>query len=242
MTPLGWLGRKTSTQTKMYRLIWGFTIYIWYECHFLSIHFYVFIFVIFSYDVILTAETIYKPDNYGKLTHIFSNHLSTAGKVYPLCATKLHNLLQFVYHIDANYLGPVVQSIISLRSSLMKNLLTVVALYFQIHMYIDIFAAKMWVAFAVQKLLTFFQQININVFPIFQDRNFNVTLANNFVKFWTAWPWTSNFITILILKFVRDHLITCIVIFFFSNNLLLLLFLHENILWALIRSASPRCF
>ena len=51
----------------------------------------------------------------------------------------------------------------------------------------DIFAAKMWVAFAMQKLLTFFQQ-NICVFAVFQDRNFNVTLAN-FVKFWTAGPW-----------------------------------------------------
>ena len=44
----------------------------------------------------------------------------------------------------------------------------------------------MWEAFAMQKLLTFFQQKikkNINVFAIFQDRNFTVTLANNFVKF-----------------------------------------------------------
>ena len=50
----------------------------------------------------------------------------------------------------------------------------------------------------MQKLLTFFQQKilmylpyfkmeisakNINVFAIFQDGNFNVTLANKFVKF-----------------------------------------------------------
>ena len=46
--------------------------------------------------------------------------------------------------------------------------------------YTDIFATKMWVAFAMQKL--------INVFAIFQDRNFNVNLANNFVKFWTTGP------------------------------------------------------
>ena len=33
-------------------------------------------------------------------------------------------------------------------------------------------------------VLTFFQQENINViFALFQDRNFNITLANNFVKF-----------------------------------------------------------
>ena len=39
------------------------------------------------------------------------------------------------------------------------------------------------VAFAMQRLLTFFQQKNIDVFTIFQNRNFNVTLAKNFVKF-----------------------------------------------------------
>ena len=54
------------------------------------------------------------------------------------------------------------------------------------------FAAKMWVAFALQKLLTFFQQKNINVrvFAIFQDRNFNISLANNFVLFWRTGLWT----------------------------------------------------
>ena len=42
----------------------------------------------------------------------------------------------------------------------------------------------MWVAFAVQKILTFFFSAkNINVFAIFQDKNFNTMLANNFVKF-----------------------------------------------------------
>ena len=39
------------------------------------------------------------------------------------------------------------------------------------------------VAFAMQRLPTFFQQKDIDVFAIFQDRNFNVTLAKNFVKF-----------------------------------------------------------
>ena len=29
---------------------------------------------------------------------------------------------------------------------------------------------------------------NINVFAVFQDRNFNATLANNFIKFWTTGP------------------------------------------------------
>ena len=30
---------------------------------------------------------------------------------------------------------------------------------------------------------------NINIFPIFQDRNFNLALANNYL-FWTTEPWT----------------------------------------------------
>ena len=36
---------------------------------------------------------------------------------------------------------------------------------------------------AMQKLLTIFSAKNINVFAIFQDRHFNVMLANSFVKF-----------------------------------------------------------
>ena len=59
----------------------------------------------------------------------------------------------------------------------MKNSVTVVAKAFS---KTDIFAAKMCVAFAMQ---SFFSAKKINVFAIFQDRNFNVTLANNIVKF-----------------------------------------------------------
>ena len=52
-------------------------------------------------------------------------------------------------------LGPVVQSVVSLTSSLRVILLTVLAdsIY-----NILFFAEKMWVAFALQTLLTFFQQ------------------------------------------------------------------------------------
>ena len=50
--------------------------------------------------------------------------------------------------------------------------------------YIYVFAAKMWVAKATH---IFFSK-NINVFAIFQDRNFNVTFANNFGKFWMTGP------------------------------------------------------
>ena len=35
----------------------------------------------------------------------------------------------------------------------------------------------------MQKLLTFFSAKHINVFAMFQERDFNITLANNFLKF-----------------------------------------------------------
>ena len=53
-------------------------------------------------------------------------------------------------------LGPVVQSVISLTSSLRVILLTVLA--DSIYNILIFFAEKMWVAFALQKLLIFFQQ------------------------------------------------------------------------------------
>ena len=53
-------------------------------------------------------------------------------------------------------LGPVVQSVVSLTSSLRIISLTVLA--DSIYNILIFFAEKMWVAFAMQKLLTFFQQ------------------------------------------------------------------------------------
>ena len=52
--------------------------------------------------------------------------------------------------------GPAVQSIVSLMSSLRVISLTVLAV--SIYNIMIFFAEKMWVAFAIQKLLTFFQQ------------------------------------------------------------------------------------
>ena len=60
-----------------------------------------------------------------------------------------------LYH-SPDYQGPVVQSVISLTSSLRAISLTVLA--DSIHNILIFFAEKMWVAFAMQKLLTFFQQ------------------------------------------------------------------------------------
>ena len=56
----------------------------------------------------------------------------------------------------ASVLGPVVQSNVSLTSSLRVISLTVLA--DSIYNILIFFAEKMWVAFALQKLLTFFQQ------------------------------------------------------------------------------------
>ena len=58
----------------------------------------------------------------------------------------------------ANDQGPVVQSIISLTSSLRVISLTVLA--DSINNILIFFAEKMWVACALQKLLPFFQQKN----------------------------------------------------------------------------------
>ena len=54
------------------------------------------------------------------------------------------------------YLGPVVQSLVSLKSSLRVISLTVLA--DSMYNILIIFAEKIWVAFELQKLLTFFQQ------------------------------------------------------------------------------------
>ena len=55
-----------------------------------------------------------------------------------------------------HHLGPVVESVVSLTSSLRVISLTVLA--DSIYNILKFFAEKMWVAFALQKLLTFFQQ------------------------------------------------------------------------------------
>ena len=72
--------------------------------------------------------------------------------------------------------GPVVQSIVSLTSSLRGQLFKYFTLYNQIHWYF--FVEKMRVVFALEKLLTFFQQkywriSDLNVW------NFNKTLTND---------------------------------------------------------------
>ena len=76
--------------------------------------------------------------------------------------------------------GPVVQSIVSLTSSLRLISLTVLA--DSIYNILIFFAEKMWVAFALQKLLRFFQQ-KISAYLRIIWCNFNELLTNDVVSF-----------------------------------------------------------
>ena len=76
--------------------------------------------------------------------------------------------------------GPVVQSIVSLMTSLRVISLTVLA--DSIYNILILFAEKMWVAFALQKLLTFFSK-KIQHICISLNVNFNESLTNDVVSF-----------------------------------------------------------
>ena len=77
--------------------------------------------------------------------------------------------------------GPVVQSVVSLTSSLRVILLTVLA--DSIYNIMKFFAEKMWVAFALQKLLTFFSAKKFQHICVSLDVNFNESLTNDIVSF-----------------------------------------------------------
>ena len=77
-------------------------------------------------------------------------------------------------------LGPVVQSVVSLTSSLKVISLTILA--DSIYKILIFFAEKMWVAFALQKLLTFFNKKYQHICVSF-DINFNESLTNDIVSF-----------------------------------------------------------
>ena len=76
--------------------------------------------------------------------------------------------------------GPVVQSVVSLTSTLRVISLTI--LVDSIHNIVIFFAEKMWIAFALQKLLTFFQQKNQHI-CVSLEVNFNESLTNDVVSF-----------------------------------------------------------
>ena len=76
--------------------------------------------------------------------------------------------------------GPVVQTVVSLTSSLRAISLTVLA--DSIYNIVIYFAEKMWVAFALQKLLTFFSK-KIQRICVSLDVNFNGLITNDVVSF-----------------------------------------------------------
>ena len=111
-----------------------------------------------SYDLITKLFTgpqvysqVYLPKLIWHFSFLVSNHLSSSlsASVYSISQ---HTEIQIRGAIRA----PVVQSFVSLTSSLRVISLTVLAN--SIHNILIFFAEKMWVAFALQKLLTFFQQ------------------------------------------------------------------------------------
>ena len=78
------------------------------------------------------------------------------AKVGKCIFLKQSRQLLLLLEVFADLLGPVVQSVVSLTSLLRVISLTVLA--DSIYSILIFFAEKMWVAFALQKLLTFFQQ------------------------------------------------------------------------------------
>ena len=86
------------------------------------------------------------------------NSIYTSKSFLSFCLSDVLSLGHpFCYPVLAGInLGPVVQSVVSLTSSLRVISLTVLA--DSIYIILIFFAEKMWVAFALQKLLTFFQQ------------------------------------------------------------------------------------
>ena len=80
-----------------------------------------------------------------------------------------------------NFLDPVVQSVVSLTSSLGVISLTVLA--DSIYNILIFFAEKMWVSFALQKLLTFFFSKKFQHICVSLYVNFNESLTNAVISF-----------------------------------------------------------
>ena len=102
----------------------------------------------------LSALTMWQSHTQALLCLSFTQYvLDTSQHTLPWSLSKLgKNFSKLHFEL----LGPVVQSVVSLTSSLRVISLTVLA--DSIYNILIFFAEKMWVAFALQKLLTFFQQ------------------------------------------------------------------------------------
>ena len=98
--------------------------------------------------------------------HVFLGDTTDPYKTYLKHHSYTVHLLSEIWVLWTKHLGPVVQSVVSLTSSLRVFSLTVLAA--SICNILIFFADKMWVAFALQKLLTFFQQKNSEYLRITQ--------------------------------------------------------------------------
>ena len=94
-------------------------------------------------------------------------------------------LLLFILYFN-EHLGPVIQSIISLTSSLRVISLTVSA--DSIHNILIFFAEKMWVAFACKSYSHFFSK-KFQHICVWLDVNFNELLTNDIVN--NTRPWSA---------------------------------------------------
>ena len=88
-------------------------------------------------------------------------------------------------------LGPVVQSIVSLTSSLVVKMLTVLVSTISNSQY---FCCKNVSSFCKCKSYSHFFSKNISIYALFNDQSFNDTLTNGIISFEQLGPDLSNFL------------------------------------------------
>ena len=119
--------------------------------------------------------------SWGSIVKRFHSLRSLLAASVSSLASQAHTFLKpYAEMIFIIMQGPVVQSFVSLTSLLRVISLTVLA--DSIYNILIFFAEKLWVAFALQKLLTFFQQ-KISEYCVSLDVKFNELLTNDVVSF-----------------------------------------------------------
>ena len=106
--------------------------------------------------IYIVGTSVASPNDFSDIVHWQISSSSGKKKKISLCTIFLNIFFNPRWILSNNAQGPVVQSVVSLTSLLRVISLTVLA--DSIHNILIFFAEKMWVAFALQKLLTFFQQ------------------------------------------------------------------------------------
>ena len=113
------------------------------------------LYIQYSFGDELDINLSITPIHYMDWWNLMPFHHSSNGWGIKTGYDNLHKMLNPIFWGKCHQ-GPVVQSVVSLTSSLRVISLTVLA--DSIYNILIFFAEKMWVAFALQKLLTFFQQ------------------------------------------------------------------------------------